>query len=42
MHDLPYNLPYKSRQLPSSGISARLRHPWSDRFTTSGAVQKNP
>ena len=39
---LPYNLPYKSRQLPSSGIFARLQHPCSDRFTPSGAVQKNP
>jgi hypothetical protein len=39
---LPYNLPYKSRQLPSSGVVARLQHPWSDRFTPSGAVQKNP
>ena len=39
---LPYNLPYKSRQLPSSGISARLQLPCSDRVTPSGAVQKNP
>jgi len=39
---LPYNLPYKSRQLPSSDVVARLRHPCSDRFTQSGAVQKNP
>ena len=39
---LPYSLPYKSRQLASSGIVARLQHPYSDRFTPSGAVQKNP
>lgn len=27
---LPYNLPYKSRQLPSSGFFARLQQPCSD------------
>ena len=39
---LPYNLPYKSRQLPWPVVVARLEHPYSDRFTPSGAVQKNP
>jgi hypothetical protein len=39
---LPYNLPYKRCCLPSSGIFAHLQHPCSDRFTPSGAVQKNP
>ena len=39
---LPYNLPYKSRQLPSSGVVARLQHPCSDRAAPSGAVPKNP
>jgi hypothetical protein len=39
---LPYNLPYKWRRMPSSGIFACLHRPYSGPFVPSGPLQKDP
>jgi len=39
---MPYNLPYKSRHLPSSAIVARLHQGRSGPIATSHAIPSNP